>query len=224
MNLQRQHLTKSEIAAQYIQEQILSGTAPAGSPITTTALSEALGMSETPVREAIKSLAGEGWLEHSAHRGTVVATLNAVQIAEIFALRGLLNAEAIRLGRAHFDEGRMAAIDANIAESEAAVAANDFDRYAALNSAFHELLCNTPSSEWTFRLFAILQGKSAMLRAGFRAVPDGLRRSLDAHLAVRAALAEGDFEAAAELARQDEVSAGRHLIDALAEQEGEGAA
>lgn len=224
MNLLRAHMTKSEMAAQYIQEQILSGTARPGSSITTTAVSEALGMSETPVREAIKSLAAEGWLEHSAHRGTVVTSLNSAQIREIFILRGLLNAEAVRLGRAHFDAARLAALDENLAQSEEAVRANDFDRYATLNSAFHELLCNTPSTEWTWRLFGTLQGKSAMLRAGFRAVPDGLRKSFDAHLKVRAALACGDFEAAAEAVRIDEISAMEHLIEALAAEERKGAA
>lgn len=145
--------------------------------------------------------------------------MNPAQVTEIFGLRGLLNAEAIRLGQAHFDAERLAAIDDNIAASEAAAAAHDFDRYSELNRGFHELLCNTPASEWTFRLFCVLQGKSAILRAGFRAVPDGLRKSLDAHLAIQAALAARDFEVAADLARKDEISAGQRLIEALAERE-----
>lgn len=209
------HLTKSEIAAQHIQEQILSGEAPAGSPITTTAVSEALGMSETPVREAMKSLATEGWLRHSAHRGTVVATLDLDQISEVFQLRGLLNALAIQLSKDAFDEEFLALIDANIEESERAVAANDFEAYSTLNRAFHDLLCNTGHADWTYRLFSTLQAQSAVFRHGFRAIPDGLRKSLDAHLEIRTALRSGDFEKAAELARFDEVSAGDRLINVL---------
>lgn len=209
------HLTKSEIAAQYIQEMILSGEAPAGRAITTSAVSEALGMSDTPVREAIKGLATEGWLRHSAHRGTVVATIDSDQIAEVFALRGLLNAQAIRLGAEGFDQERLDRIDANIQESARAVAANDAEAYSILNREFHDLLCNNGYADWTFRLFSILQGQSAVFRHGFRAIPDGLRKSLDVHLDIREALRAGDFETAAELANHDEVSAGERLITTL---------
>lgn len=209
------HETKSEIAAQYIQELILSGGAPAGSTVTTTSISEALGMSETPVREAIKSLATEGWLVHSAHRGTVVASLDQEQISEVFRLRGILNALAISLSADAFDDDRLDSIDANIEASELAVAANDFETYSELNRAFHDLLCNTGRADWTYRLFSTLQRQSAVFRHGFRAIPDGLRKSLNAHLEIRAALRAGDFARAAELANEDEVSAGDRLIRTL---------
>ncbi|MDN5788122.1 GntR family transcriptional regulator [Pseudorhodobacter sp.] len=211
----KSHLTKSEIAAQYIQQMILSGELKAGSPITTKAVSDAIGMSETPVREAIKALSTEGWLRHHAHKGTVVATLDSAHVSEVFQLRGMLNAQAIRFGKSSFDEERLSSIDKNIEESERAVAANDYEAYSLLNRSFHDLLCDTPQAEWTYRLFSILQGQSAVFRHGFRAIPDGLRKSLDAHLEIRAALRAGDFEAAARLVHFDEVSAGNRLIEVL---------
>ena len=207
--------TKSEIAVQYIQEQILSGKLPAGTQITTKSVAEAIGMSETPVREAIKSLAAEGWLRHTPHQGTIVATPNSAQISEIFQLRGLLNALAVQRGQSSFNEQRLALIDENIEQSKLAVRENDFETYSALNRQFHELLCNTSEAEWTYRLFSILQGQSAVFRHGFKAIPDGLKKSLDAHLAIRKALRSGDIEQAASLANLDEVSAGQRLIDNL---------
>ncbi|MBW8639208.1 GntR family transcriptional regulator [Hoeflea sp. WL0058] len=221
MSARQKYMTKSEIAAQFIQEQILSGEAPAGTQITTKAVSSAIGMSETPVREAIKSLAAEGWLTHAAHHGTVVATLNSGQISEIFELRGLLNQQAVKRGQSSFGAERMAKIDENIARSEKAVADNDHSAYSGLNREFHDLLCNTPEAEWTYRMFSILQGQSAVFRHGFRAIPDGLRKSLDAHLAIREALAKGHFEDAARLAYEDEVSAGQRLIDTLRHEDGQ---
>lgn len=209
------HRTKSEIARQFIQARIISGEISAGSPITTREVSLALDMSETPVREAIKGLAAEGWLQHKAHQGTIIAPLNNRQIREIFQLRGLLNAHAMRMARGAISSERIARIGENIKLSEGAVAQNDFAAYSDLNTEFHELLCNFPESEWTYRLFSILRGQSAILRHGFRAIPDGLRHSLDSHLAIYKALSAGNIERAAELVNDDEVSAGDRLIASL---------
>ena len=212
--------TKSEIARQFIQEQILSGKAATGSPITTKRIAEAVSMSETPVREAIKSLVSEGWLCHVAHQGTVVATFNNNQISEVFQLRGLLNAQAVRLSGTSYNEERLKLIDQNIKQSEIAVRYNDFETYSNLNRQFHELLCKTEETEWTYRLFSILQSQSAVFRHGFKAIPDGLQKSLDAHLAIRDALRSGDLDLAASLANLDEVSSGERLVDCLNKLEG----
>ena len=92
------HLTKSGLARQHIQELILSGAVREGQHLTAREVCEAVGISETPVREAIRGLAAEGWLELNAHHGVVVATLRAEHIAEIHALRGALAALAVELG------------------------------------------------------------------------------------------------------------------------------
>ena len=65
-------MTKSDVARQAIQELILSGQARAGERITSREISEALGMSETPIREAMRSLSAEGWLDFHPHQGVVV--------------------------------------------------------------------------------------------------------------------------------------------------------
>ena len=74
------HLTKSGLARQHIQELILSGAVREGQHITAREVCEAVGISETPVREAIRGLAAEGWLELNAHHGVVVATLRAEEL------------------------------------------------------------------------------------------------------------------------------------------------
>lgn len=66
------YLSKADIARRHIEGLILSGTVKPGDRITTREVSEALGMSETPIREAIRSLAAEGWLSVRLHVGAVV--------------------------------------------------------------------------------------------------------------------------------------------------------
>jgi DNA-binding GntR family transcriptional regulator len=208
------YLIKSDVARRHIQGMILSGAVRSGDRITTREVSEALGISETPIREAIRSLASEGWLELQTHVGAVVARFGGEQITEIYALRGLIGALALELGGPAYDEERLAKIDANIEASAEAVAANDIERYSKLNNEFHMLLCDTPSSQWCLKMLINLRAQTAV-QQGFVAVPQRLAESLAEHRLVRDALRQADFARAAELIRQHEHAAGAALIAEL---------
>ena len=212
------HLTKSGLARQHIQELILSGAVREGQHITAREVCEAVGVSETPVREAIRGLAAEGWLELNAHHGVVVATLRAEHIAEIHALRGALAALAVELGAAGYTSETFAALERNIAESERAVAAQDPAAYARLNREFHLLMCDTPHTPWTMRLTSSLTAQTSAQRRGFEAIPGRLAASLAEHRAILAALRQGNTRHAATLLVDHERRAGAALIAALSDQ------
>jgi DNA-binding GntR family transcriptional regulator len=208
-------LTKPDRAREYIQELILSGAVREGQHLTAREVCEALDMSETPVREAIRGLAAEAWLEFHPHHGVVVATIRAEHIAEIHALRGTLAALAVRLGAPAYTERTFAALDSNIIESTAAVAADDHQAYARLNREFHLLMCDTPHTQWTMRLTSSLTAQTSAQRRGFQAIPGRLRVSLAEHRTILAALRRGDPERAASLLIEHERAAGAALIAAL---------
>lgn len=210
-----QHRTKSDLAKTHIQELILSGAVNAGGHITTRIVSEALGMSETPVREAMRSLAAEGWLELHPHLGSVVASRQTAQLTEIYAIRGALGALAIKLGGPLFTPQKLAEIEANLRQSEKAVAGRQITRYIQLNRTFHTLLSDTPETQWTLRLLNTLWGQTAAMGGGFRLVPRRLRESLDEHKAIYAAIANGDHRQAADLLIRHEQCAGAALIAAI---------
>lgn len=215
------YLTKSDLARQHIQEMILSGSARAGDRITSREVSEALGISETPIREAIRSLSAEGWLDFHAHLGVVVASIKREQLVEVYAIRGGLEAIAIRLGGPSYTPKTLAEIDRNIASSETAVAANDAVRYARLNREFHCILADTPATQWAFKLLNNLWAQTSAMHRGFEAVPARLRGSLDEHKAIREAIGMGDFERGAELVIEHERIAGDALIAELSRERGD---
>ena len=207
--------TKSDIARQHIQQLIRSGDARPGDHITTREISQALGMSETPVREAIRSLAAEGWLDFNPHLGGAVSSVKSDQLTEIYALRGTLGATAIELGAPLYTEARLAELDRNIARCETAVANADATRYARLNYDFHTLLSDTPSTQWTLKLLNSLWAQTAAMGRGFELIPDRIRRSLDEHHAIMKAIRGGDHARAASLLVTHERSAGAELIAVL---------
>ena len=210
------HWTKSDLARQHIQELIVSGTVHAGDRMTSREISEALGMSETPIREAMRSLSAEGWLDFHSHLGVVVASIKREQIEEVYAVRGSLEGLAIELGGPHYGPTVLAMIDRNLADAEAALVAMDIPRYALLNHEFHRLLSDTPATQWTLKVLNNLWAQTTAMHRGFEAVPtERIRGSLDEHRAIRDAIARGDFVRASALNNEHERVAGATLIASL---------
>jgi DNA-binding GntR family transcriptional regulator len=207
--------TKADIARQHIQQLIRSGDARPGDHITTREISQALGMSETPVREAIRSLAAEGWLDFNAHLGVAVSSVKTGQLAEIYALRGALGATAIELGGALYTQAQLAALERNLEQAKTIVAAADAGRYVQLNTEFHTLLSDTPNTRWTLKLLTTLWAQTAAMGRGFELVPARMRRSLDEHRAILKAIRDRDYAGAAALLVEHERRGGAELIAAL---------
>lgn len=209
------YLSKSDIARRHIEELILTRAARPGDRITSREISDTLGMSETPIREAIRALAAEGWLDIQPHVGTVVASAGAEQLREIYALRGLVGGLAVKLGAGTYDAARFKAIDANISASRKAVAAQDVRRYTQLNHEFHTLLYDTPHSQWSLRMLVTLSALSSA-RYGFAMMPQRMAASLREHQAIRDAIHVGDYARAAKLIEQHENAGCQALAAKLA--------
>jgi DNA-binding GntR family transcriptional regulator len=80
-----------------LRERILSGKLPAGERINEVHLSESLGVSRTPLREALIALAGEDLLRVEPRRGFFVTPLDAEEFSHLYAIRAILDPQALRL-------------------------------------------------------------------------------------------------------------------------------
>lgn len=211
------YMTKAEMARRHIQSMILSGAVGPGDRITTREVSTALGISETPIREAIRGLASEGWLDIQSHIGAVVQGLRADQIREISALRGRVCGLAIELGAASFDAERLAQIDASIESYAEALDRKDYERVAESNHDFHELLCDNPQSPWCHKLIENMHGQMSAQRHGIPPQHNRLGDALEEHKRIRDMLRAGDFLGAAEMVKQHETNTGDFLIRMISE-------
>ncbi|MBB3019135.1 DNA-binding GntR family transcriptional regulator [Microvirga lupini] len=216
------YVTKSEMARRHIQSMVLSGVVQPGDRITTRDVSTALGISETPIREAIRSLESEGWLEVQSHVGAIVRGLRVDQIREISALRGLISALAIELGAPNFDEARLKRIDENISSSAKALKAGDFRLFAEKNYEFHELLIDNPESPWCHRLMGSMLGLMSSQRHGIPPQRERLEQAQMEHGQIRDLLRAGDFKGAADMAKQHEKNTAEFLIRVIGEMSGAG--
>lgn len=88
--------TLVEMTARRLRDGILSGELKPGEKVTEELLSAQLGISRAPVREALRLLGEQGLVEHLPRRGSRVVAWSAADILELFELRGVLEAHAVR--------------------------------------------------------------------------------------------------------------------------------
>lgn len=93
--MQIQESSARQRAYEFIQDKILSGHWPGGTIVSELALSREMGSSRTPIREAVRQLAGEGFLEQAPNRTMAVAKLTRADIADIYELREALEVYAV---------------------------------------------------------------------------------------------------------------------------------
>ena len=120
-----------------IRRAILSGDVPPGSPIPVDETAEVFGVSRIPIRETLKTLIGEGLIEHQPRAGYTVASLTVEEFREIYVVRGVLEMAALTaaISNAGPEDDRRAA--QALATLDHAMANNDYQAYQRESRQFH---------------------------------------------------------------------------------------
>lgn len=95
MSFLKQNLSEDLVV--YIKQQIISGELNPGDRVVETKLAKDLGISQTPVREALRQLQGEGIITIIPNKGPMVCSLDKKDVFEIYSIRSMLEGLAIRL-------------------------------------------------------------------------------------------------------------------------------
>lgn len=138
--------TQLENVLARLRESVMQGRFSPGTRLEEKQLAENLGVSRTPVRIALQSLAQEGLLIYNPHRGFQVRAFTRQEVIDAIDVRGRLEAYACELlATRGLDETRAAAIESNLEQTRAVVAqprhtAADVALWAQLNQDFHQLL------------------------------------------------------------------------------------
>ncbi|CCH89456.1 Transcriptional regulator, GntR family [Modestobacter italicus] len=186
-------LTSAERALDTLREDILRGALPAGARLGEVELAERLGVSRTPVREALSRLAAEGLVELVPNRGARVASWTVDELEGVFALRSLLEPQLTALAVPHATAADLDALD-DLAARMVDLGDRDPDALVPLNRAFHGRLVELAAAP---ALATALAGAvhSPLVARNFHAYDAAsLQRSLAHHTEIVAALRAGDPE------------------------------
>ncbi|MCV7563640.1 DNA-binding transcriptional regulator, GntR family [Micrococcus luteus] len=200
MHLLKAHTaTKSEVAYESIRRAIQQGQLAQGQKVTLKELSELLGMSLTPVREALKELEAHGLIVHEPNRGTFVAEYTRERAGRVYRLRKVLEPLAVELATANAHEEDIARLRDLLRDLDAADTAQAVSHG---NEAWHRAIYALSGDP-------LLQDFIGKLWAGvpFQAISlsDNLvrvRESSAEHHGILEAMANGDASAAADRMRQ----------------------
>lgn len=132
--------TLAEQLRDTLAEQIVTGERLPGARLDEVDLAETFGMSRTPVREALKALAGIGMVEYRAHRGALVALPTTRRIEEMFEVMAEIEATCARLATLRMTASERRELAAVHDAALALVKAGDLKEYASFNNDFHDLI------------------------------------------------------------------------------------
>jgi DNA-binding GntR family transcriptional regulator len=189
--------SRTEAVLEAVKHAILAGELKPGQSLVETELAQLLGVSKTPVREALKTLAGAGLVTMSPYRGATVREIDMGTAAAIYDLRLLVEPEAV--GRAvraatatdHWAQAR-AALDAS-------AAAGDQAQRSLANRDFHRALYLGCGNSLIVKVLDDLRDQTALVSAlSWQQAPSWEQEAAQ-HRAILAAAQAGDAERAAGL-------------------------
>lgn len=121
-----------------LREAIINGTLRPGEKILEGRLAEELGISRTPVREALRNLEQEGFIRIIPRKGVCVAEFSEEDIEETFQVRTALELLAVELASARIDAAGEAALRKVLQEEEEAIESGDLVAQVSKDTEFHE--------------------------------------------------------------------------------------
>ena len=210
------YTTKSEAVYSALRRAIISGTLAPTRRLVAREVAGALGVSESPVREALRLLAAEGFVRLTPHVGAVVTEVLDGELEEVLFMRAALEGMAARLAAERVTAEDLADLKRLIERMDGARQRDALDEYLRLNRQFHQRIYDTIDRPRLEKSIQDLWAQSERSQASFRMVPRSAARSNREHRMIVAALARGDGDEAERLTRRQifttvtMLRAGRH--------------
>lgn len=206
-----------EVAYSHLRRLILSGELAPGNRVTVQPLTEALGLSPTPIRTALAALERQGLLVVEEHRGYFVPKLGREDILEIYEIREVIDSVASRrVARLESREAIVATLEDLLEQQRHAVAAGDISAYRDLDLAFHKTIWQSSGNH---RLLSLAENLLGQVRIGNNVssrVPGRVQIALEEHSSIIDALRAGSADDAEQATRAHVREASRALADYLA--------
>jgi len=142
----RRRVLREEVREAVIDE-ILSGRLAPGTRIVETQLAKQFGVSQAPVREALRDLALDGFVVCSPFRSTYVRQISTADLLKSYPVRAALESVAAREAAAIIDEETLAKLEEHIAAMRRAAEANDHRAHVDADFAFHHTIIKASGNE-----------------------------------------------------------------------------
>ncbi|MBS1182277.1 MAG: GntR family transcriptional regulator [Proteobacteria bacterium] len=192
------HTPLAKLVAAAIRDRITSGEFSIGSRLVEGKLSEELGVSRMPVREALRELAAEGLVTIEPRRGASVTAVTDDQKRDMIEVRATLEALNARLAARRHDPEQIARLQLVLDEGGKITETGSRQDFIRQNDRFHEALADVGGNSVLTDMMRSLRDRTAMLFAPTSQLR--ARENWQEHAAILRAVIDGDSELAALLA------------------------
>lgn len=180
-----------------IRQAIIDGVHPLGAALSELKLADALGVSRTPVRDALMALQMQGLIDIRPQAGSYVFMPSEENVGELCEFRRVLELMALRLSFARRRAETLLQMRAACDAMDRAKEADDRLAGARGDSAFHEAIARNSANEYLIGAYKLVSGRVAALRTHNLAGVDKLReKSMSEHRAIMKSFAKGDLDQA----------------------------
>lgn len=181
---------------QYIKLQIINGIYSAGDILLETKLATELGVSRTPIREAIWLLEVEGLVEITAKKGAIVLGISAKDVADICVMRQLLEGLAACWATSRLTDLEMKELQKIVDLTEFYAQKQNVEEIAELDSKFHQTIYEASGSKMLSLTLSNLHQYIQVARLQSMNVENRLSQTITEHLSLLEAFRSRDAEAA----------------------------
>jgi DNA-binding GntR family transcriptional regulator len=182
-----------------LRDEILSGELEPGTELTEVTLSEQLGVSRGPIREALGRLASQGLVTVRPRRGAVVRSLSKEEFLELYQVREALEVMAVKLAVPSLRTEDLDALQRLIDTMARHAERNEVAEFFDANMAFHARLVEASGNRMLREFYGQLLGQLGRYRLRSVMLRGNVRRSVAEHAAILRAAKRGDVERAARL-------------------------
>ena len=183
-------------AAKRIREMIRKGALKKGDRILEAPMCQTMGVSRTPLREALRILSSEGLIELIPNRGAYVAQPSIKDIGEMFYVMSILEGTCARVCVEKMDDEGLRRLDDLYRKLEQHCQAEDREKYMAVNHSFHSMVQELAGNSVLSEVIDALRQKILLYRYRQIYQPNRLKESMQEHRLLQRAFRERNPEAA----------------------------
>lgn len=198
----------SQKAYSSLKKKIINNIIKPGTKLSEATIANQMGISRTPVREALKELVHNGFATMNPNMGIVVNNFSIEDFIEVMQLRGALEGLAARIAAAIISKEEIKELENCINKMKICCDENNILKYSEVDRKFHEIILNACKNKRLTRFHKILKEQIHGYRIKFLNMPGGFKYSFNSHQQILEAFKKNNLEEAESLSQL-------HIKDAL---------
>jgi DNA-binding GntR family transcriptional regulator len=206
-----------ELVFDSLREAIIQGRLKPGERLMEMQLADEMGVSRTPIREAIRKLELEGFVVMIPRKGAYVSGISVKDIVDVFEVRAALEGLAAGLAAERITDDEMEKLERILVKITEVTDLDDIEVIVEIDTEFHDLIYMACRNERLVQIITHLKEQIQRFRTTSLAQPGRLRDALSEHRLIVEAIGDRNVEMAQNLAREHIDSAEQSLLNAMRE-------